>query len=310
MNKTIRVGTRGSELALKQSQLAIEAMKAHTPGLEAEIVIIHTDGDAHTDIPLCSVNKTAGTQDKGVFVASLERALANGEIDCAVHSLKDMPGQLAEDFELAAILPREDIWDALILKPGANMQHLTLGTSSVRREQMIRTYWSGTAQTVSIRGNVATRLRKLVESPELDGIVLARAGLNRLGYTGDSITVGDTVLSVVDMSRDSFMPALCQGAIAIEIRKGDERMQAITAPANDPETALCTRVERAFLAALQADCSVPVAGYATCNGDFMMMRAIYFMPNGMPVRITHRGPSDDPEAVAAGAYAKLTPHLN
>ena len=310
MNKTIRVGTRGSELALKQAQLAIEAMKAHTPGLEAEIVIIHTDGDAHTDIPLCSVNKTAGTQDKGVFVASLERALANGEIDCAVHSLKDMPGQLAEDFELAAILPREDIWDALILKPGANMQHLTLGTSSVRREQMIRTYWSGTAQTVSIRGNVATRLRKLVESPELDGIVLARAGLNRLGYTGDSITVGDTVLSVVDMSRDSFMPALCQGAIAIEIRKGDERMQAITAPANDPETALCTRVERAFLAALQADCSVPVAGYATCNGDFMMMRAIYFMPNGMPVRITHRGPSDDPEAVAAGAYAKLTPHLN
>ncbi len=310
MNKTIRVGTRGSELALKQAQLAIEAMKAHTPGLEAEIVIIHTDGDAHTDIPLCSVNKTAGTQDKGVFVASLERALANGEIDCAVHSLKDMPGQLAEDFELAAILPREDIWDALILKPGANMQHLTLGTSSVRREQMIRTYWSGTAQTVSIRGNVATRLRKLVESPELDGIVLARAGLNRLGYTGDSITVGDTVLSVVDMSRDSFMPALCQGAIAIEIRKGDERMQAITAPANDPETALCTRVERAFLAALQADCSVPVAGYATCNGDFMMMRAIYFMPNGMPVRITHRGPSDAPEAVAAGAYAKLTPHLN
>ena len=310
MNKTIRVGTRGSELALKQAQLAIEAMKAHTPGLEAEIVIIHTDGDAHTDIPLCSVNKTAGTQDKGVFVASLERALANGEIDCAVHSLKDMPGQLAEDFELAAVLPREDIWDALILKPGANMQHLTLGTSSVRREQMIRTYWSGTAQTVSIRGNVATRLRKLVESPELDGIVLARAGLNRLGYTGDSITVGDTVLSVVDMSRDSFMPALCQGAIAIEIRKGDERMQAITAPANDPETALCTRVERAFLAALQADCSVPVAGYATCNGDFMMMRAIYFMPNGMPVRITHRGPSDDPEAVAAGAYAKLTPHLN
>lgn len=310
MNKTIRVGTRGSELALKQAQLAIEAMKAHTPGLEAEIVIIHTDGDAHTDIPLCSVNKTAGTQDKGVFVASLERALANGEIDCAVHSLKDMPGQLAEDFELAAVLPREDIWDALILKPGANMQHLTLGTSSVRREQMIRTYWSGTAQTVSIRGNVATRLRKLVESPELDGIVLARAGLNRLGYTGDSITVGDIVLSVVDMSRDSFMPALCQGAIAIEIRKGDERMQAITAPANDPETALCTRVERAFLAALQADCSVPVAGYATCNGDFMMMRAIYFMPNGMPVRITHRGPSDDPEAVAAGAYAKLTPHLN
>lgn len=310
MSKTIRVGTRGSELALTQTRLAIEAMQAHTPGLEAEIVVIHTDGDVHTDIPLCQVNKTAGAQDKGVFVAALEKALASGEIDCAVHSLKDMPGQMADPFELAAVLPREEIWDALILKPGADMQHLTLGTSSVRRAQLVRTYWSGTAKTISIRGNVSTRLRKLVESPELDGIVLARAGLNRLGYTGNSIEVDGTVLSVVDMSRDSFMPALCQGAIAIEIRKGDAHIRALTTPVNDRETSLCIRAERAFLAALQADCSVPVAGYATCNGDFMMMRAIYFMPNGMPVRITHRGPADNPEEVAAGAFAKLSPHLS
>ncbi|MBE6435768.1 MAG: hydroxymethylbilane synthase [Akkermansiaceae bacterium] len=305
MKTTLRIGTRGSELALKQTEMAIEAIKAHNPQVEAEIVIIKTDGDTHTDIPLCKVNKTAGTQDKGVFVAAIERALAAGEIDCAVHSLKDMPGQPDPAFEISAVLPREDIWDALILKKGADTAHLTLGTASVRREQLIRTYWSGTAKTVSIRGNVHTRLRKLIESDELDGIVLARAGLNRLGLTGDSITIDGTTLSVVDMSKDSFMPALCQGAIAIETRKGDTATRALIAPANDHDTELCVRAERAFLAMLQADCSVPVAGYATLNGDFMMMRTIYFMPNGMPVRVTHRGETDKPEEVAAGAYAKL-----
>ena len=305
MKTTLKIGTRGSELALKQTELTIAAIKAHNPGIETEIVIIRTDGDERTDNPLCCVNKAAGTQDKGVFVAAIERALAAGEIDCAVHSLKDMPGQPDPAFEITAVLPRENIWDALILKKGANMSHLTLGTSSVRRAQLIRTYWSGTAKSVSIRGNVQTRLRKLIESDELDGIVLARAGLNRLGLTGDSITMDGTTLSVVDMSKDSFMPALCQGAIAIETRKDDTATRAIIAPINDRDTELCVRAERAFLNMLNADCSVPVAGYATLNGDFMMMRAIYFMPNGMPVRVTHRGETEDPEGVAAGAYAKL-----
>lgn len=305
MKTTLRIGTRGSELALKQTELALAAIKAHNPQVEAEIVIIKTDGDERTDIPLCKVNKAAGTQDKGVFVAAIERALASGEIDCAVHSLKDMPGQPDPAFEITAVLPREDIWDALILKKGADMSHLTLGTSSVRRVQLIRTYWSGTAKAVSIRGNVHTRLRKLVESDELDGIVLARAGLNRLGLTGDSICIDGTPLSVVDMSKDSFMPALCQGAIAIETRRDDAETHALVAPVNDRDTELCVRAERAFLSMLNADCSVPVAGYATLNGDFMMMRAIYFMPNGMPVRVTHRGETDHPEEVAAGAYAKL-----
>ena len=305
MKNTLRIGTRGSELALKQTELTIAALKAQHPQLETKIVIIHTDGDERTDIPLCCVNKAAGTQDKGVFVAAIERALAEGRIDCAVHSLKDMPGQPDPAFEISAVLPREDIWDALILKKGADLNHLTLGTSSVRRTQLIRTYWSGTAKAVSIRGNVQTRLRKLIESDELDGIILARAGLNRLGLTGDSIDFNGTTLSVVDMSKDSFMPALCQGAIAIETRKDDEETRAMIAGINDRDTELCVRAERAFLAMLNADCSVPVAGYATLNGDFMMMRAIYFMPNGMPVRVTHRGETDKPEEVAAGAFAKL-----
>lgn len=310
MKKSIRLGTRGSELALKQAELATAAMKAVTPDLNVEVVVIHTDGDARTDIPLCEVNRAAGTQDKGVFVAAIERALAAGEIDCAVHSLKDMPGEQDSAFELAAILPREEIWDALVLKPGADMNRLRLGTSSVRRAQMVRTYWSGTAETVNIRGNVTTRLRKLLADPTMDGVVLARAGLNRLGYTGDSLTIDGTQLSIVDMGKDSFMPALCQGAIALEIRRDDAETRAIVAPANDWESALQVRAERAFLAALQADCSVPVAGYATVNGDFMMFRAIYFTPNGMPVRITHRGPSDDPEQLGRDAHAKLLQFLS
>ena len=310
MSQTIRIGTRGSELALKQTELVIAALKQCKPELTAEIVVISTDGDARTDIPLCQVNKAAGTQDKGVFVAAIEKALAAGEIDCAVHSLKDMPGQLAEGFEIAAVLPREEIWDALVLKKGANLKHLVLGTSSVRRENMVRTYWSGTARTASIRGNVHTRLRKLLASDELDGIVLARAGLNRLGYTGDALTIDGQELSIVDMGKDSFMPALGQGAIAIETRSNDTTTRELVAIVNDEETSLCVRAERAFLALLNADCSVPVAGYATSNGDFMMFRAIYFMPNGMPIRITHRGPADNPEAVAAGAHEKLVSQLN
>jgi hydroxymethylbilane synthase len=145
----------------------------------------------------------------------------------------------------------------------------------------------------------------LVESAELDGIILARAGLNRLGITGDSVEVAGTTLSIVDMSRDSFMPALCQGAIAVEIRSDDAETRALVAPINHRETELCVRAERAFLSLLEADCSVPVAGYATLNGDFMMFRAIYFMPNGMPARITHRGETENPEQVAREAYAKL-----
>lgn len=309
MERTLKIGTRGSKLALRQAELAKEAIQAHSPGVEVEIIPIQTDGDQRTDIPLCEVNQAMGTQDKGVFVAAIEKALAAGDIDCAVHSLKDMPGQLDGRFGLAAILPREDIWDVVVLKAGADRQHLRLGTSSVRRANMVRTYWSGTATTISLRGNIATRLRKLVASPELDGVVLARAGLNRLGFAGDSFEFEGTRLYVVDMSKDSFMPALCQGAIALEIRKDDEATKSLVAPANDRESELCIRAERAFLAALGADCSVPVAGYATLNQDFMMFRALYFTRTGMPIRITHRGAASDPEQVGREAYAQLHVHL-
>ncbi len=305
----LKIGTRNGELALKQTELALEALRRHTPGLHATILPISTAGDRRTDLPLHEVNRATSTKDKGVFIAALEEALAKGEIDCAVHSLKDMPGTLDERFEIAAVLPRESIWDALILKTGANKEHLTIGTSSVRRAQLIRSYWSGTAQAISIRGNVTTRLKKLIQTPELDGLILARAGLNRLGYTGDTLEVEGTTLHIIDLSRDSFMPALCQGAIALEIRKGDTAAKALTAPLNDPTTSLCIRAERAFLAALKADCSVPVCGYATCTDDFMMFRAIYFTPEGTPHRITLRGSTTAPEDIGQKAFEQLQKHL-
>ena len=305
----LRIGTRSSELALRQTELAIAAITAANPGIATEIVPITTAGDTRTDIPLCQVNKATQTQDKGVFIAALEEALADGRIDCAVHSLKDMPGTLDERFDIAAILPRENIWDALVIKEGANMDRLTIGTSSVRRANLIRNYWSGTAKAVSIRGNVSTRLQKLIDTPEMDAIVLARAGLNRLGYTGSVIELNGTRLHVVEMAKDSFMPAFCQGAIAIETRKDDTATKALIAPANDTASEVTIRAERAFLAELQADCSVPVGGYATCNRDLMMFRAIYYTPNGMPIRITHRGSASAPEQVGREACAMLKQQL-
>lgn len=306
---SLRIGSRSSELALCQTKLAIAAITAATPNIATEIVPITTAGDLRTDIPLCKVNKATQTQDKGVFIAALEEALAAGHIDCAVHSLKDMPGTLDERFEIAAILPRENIWDALVIKEGANMERLTIGTSSVRRANLIRNYWSGTAKAVSIRGNVSTRLQKLIDTPEMDAIVLARAGLNRLGYTNSIIDFNGTKLHVIEMAKDSFMPAFCQGAIAIEIRKGDSATKALIAPANDKASELTIRAERAFLSDLQADCSVPVGGYATGNRDLMMFRAVYYTPNGMPIRITHRGNSSTPEQVGREACAMLKQQL-
>ncbi len=298
------LGTRGSELALRQAQLAVEALSAAHGAFEHEVRIIRTAGDAHTDIPLAEVNRRAGTQDKGVFIAALEEALAAGEIDCAVHSLKDMPGTLDERFEIAAFLPRAPIGDVLLVKEGADMENLLVGTSSARRVKFVQCYWGGSARTCSIRGNVATRIRKLVETPEMGAIILARAGLSRLGYPESLLEFGGVRLGAIDLSVDAFMPALGQGAIAIEIRRGDERARQIIAAVNDAETAACVRCERAFLDALQANCSTPVAGYATIERSGLLFRSIYF-EGEQPIRITQQGTVDAPEAVGRAAFEQL-----
>lgn len=306
MQGILRIGTRGSELALRQTQLFIEALRAHYPQVATEVVTIRTAGDERTDIPLCKVNRATGTADKGVFIAAIEEALARGEIDCAVHSCKDMPGVLDARMELAAILPREAIGDTLVVKPGADMHAPTIGTGSVRRAELVRAFWSGRARTVQLRGNVHTRLRKLVENDELDAILLARAGLNRLGYAGQgAVEVGGVCLHLVDLSCDTFMPALCQGAIAVEVRRDDAATRELVRRVNDADSELTVRAERAFLAALRADCSVPVAGYASINGGGLMLRVIYFTADGTPIRLTLKGDAAHPESLGAEAAARL-----
>ncbi len=301
-HKFFRIGTRGSELAVRQAQLVEQALRASHPSMETQIVPIRTAGDERTDIPLCEVNKATGTADKGVFIAAIEEALARGEIDCAVHSCKDMPGVIDERMQIAAVLPREVINDTLVIRRGANVDAPVIGTSSVRRAALVQAYWSGRARTVQLRGNVTTRLRKLAECEQMDAIILARAGLNRLGELRD--IVPDTV-TLVDLDCDSFMPALCQGAIAVEVQRCDVSTCELVRCMNHEPSELTVRAERAFLAALNADCSVPVGGYAKIQGPVLELRVLYFCPDGLALRHIQRGSVADPESIGHAAADAL-----
>lgn len=309
MDRALRIGTRGSELALRQVEIFTGMLRQTHPDTATETVIIHTAGDKHTDIPLHKVNQVGKVMDKGVFIAAIEEALAAGEIDCAVHSLKDMPGQLDPRFRLSAILPREDNRDVLLLKEGADERNLTIGTSSVRRIRLLKNLRQGTIRTLFLRGNVTTRLHKLADNPELDGIVLARAGLKRLGYDIHNLVINGTKLTPVEWDADTFMPALCQGAIAVETRVDDAAAHALVSSVNDEASARCVRAERAFLACLGADCSVPVAGYARCEGDTLTLRTVYYTPDAREFRVSRSGPAHSPEQIGRQACADLLRQL-
>lgn len=309
--KTLRIGTRGSELALAQTRLVMEALRKQYPGLECEYTVISTAGDQRTDIPLHRVNAVTGTGDKGVFIATIEEALARGEIDCAVHSLKDMPGVLDERFALAAVLPREAVEDVLVMKPDGNMEAPVIATGSVRRMQLVQTYWQGRARTVPVRGNVATRLRKLTENPEVDATLLARAGLNRLGY-GDRIIVDGVELTVRPLPTDAFPPALGQGAIAVETRADSPEVTELIAAISHYPTYRCISCERAFLSLLKADCSVPVGGNARVEADgSLCVQVVYYTPQGHRIDLSRRfTPDVGAEEAAAVMYALLCSELN
>ena len=301
---TLRIGTRGSELALAQTHQAIAALQAANPGLVCSITIISTAGDQRTDIPLHMVNSATNTGDKGVFIAAIEEALAAGEIDCAVHSLKDMPGVLDSRFELAAVLPREEIQDVLVMKEDADENNLVIATGSVRRSHMVHTYWGGKATTVPVRGNVATRLRKMVENPEVSATLLARAGLNRLGYDRDAFEVEGTRVRVIGLPVQEFPPALGQGAIALECRKDDTAARDTISRVNHTPTYRCISCERAFLNLLQADCSVPVGGYAEINpDDSITLNVVHYSDAAHFTRLSETG--TDPDAVAAALHTAL-----
>jgi hydroxymethylbilane synthase len=275
--QTIRIGTRGSKLALVQAhQLRDRLMAAH--GLtedDFDVVIIKTSGDIITDKPLSAFGG------KGLFTKEIEEALIDNGIDVAVHSMKDMPTRLPEGLEISCLLPREDVRDAFISLKVARLDALpegaVLGSSSLRRQAQVKRLRPD-LQVIMYRGNVDTRLRKLADG-EADATLLAAAGLRRLGLE-------DRITAMIET--DEMLPAIAQGAIGIETRVGDARMQGLLAPLHDQATSICVEAERAFLAELDGSCKTPIAGLATISGERLDFRGEILLPDGSKSHATQR----------------------
>lgn len=269
----ITIGTRGSELARAQTLLVENAIRSAHPNVTIETKIIVTRGDNAKIVDL-----HAGR--KGLFTAEVERALLAGDVDVAVHSAKDVPSETGPGAQIAAVLPRAPINDVLISKHSGGFASLrsgaTLATGSVRRQRQL--YWQRPdLKVVDLRGNVPTRLGKLAEN-EWDGIVLARAGLERLGFSPTRTQTGfDGVQFFFEiLPNEIFLPAGGQGIIALQIRSNDQSTKALLESVSDRETLLCLQAEREFLNRLHADCNFPVGVHATISNGKMKLRAQVF----------------------------------
>jgi hydroxymethylbilane synthase len=291
----VRIGTRGSPLALAQAaEVRRRLADAHAIDPDAiETVVIRTTGDRIQDRPLAEAGG------KGLFTKEIEEALLDGRVDIAVHSAKDMPTWLPDGLALAAFLPREDVRDVFISRKAASLAALpdgaVVGTASLRREALVRRLRPD-LRVISLRGNVETRLRKLDEGA-VDATLLALAGLRRLGRE----SAATALLSV-----DEFLPAVAQGAIALEARVGDARIGNILAPLNDADTAVAVTAERAFLAALDGSCRTPIAGYARVEAGRVRFRGLIIRPDGSETHETSReGGIADAAALGTDAGAEL-----
>jgi hydroxymethylbilane synthase len=273
MTRKIILGTRGSELARAQARLVEKAIQAARPDTGIETKLVTTQGDK-----VRLLERQAGR--KGVFTAEIERALLAGDVDIAIHSAKDLPSETSSDAEIAAVLPRAAVDDVLVSKHPGGFASLPRGavvaTGSVRRNRQL--LWKRTdLKVVDLRGNVPTRLRKLVEN-NWDVVVLARAGLARLGLlpAHDKITFESRQFFIGILPHQIFLPAGGQGIIALQVRANDQDMKAIADLVNDRETLLCLQAEREFLRLLQGDCNCPVGVLATIDNDKMKLRAQLF----------------------------------
>jgi len=249
----LRIGTRGSELALWQARHVAQRIEENT-GITSELTIIKTTGDMILSVPLSQVGG------KGLFVKEIEEALLNRSIDLAVHSMKDVPAYLPDGLVLGAILAREDPRDAFVSVNYPSLESLPsgarIGTSSLRRMAQLR-YFRSDLEFVSLRGNVGTRLRKLDEG-QVDAIILAAAGLIRLGFA-------DRIRQFIPI--DLSLPAVGQGALGLEFRADDQRVRDILSRISDEETTLCVRAERGVLAALNGGCQLPLAAHGRILPD-------------------------------------------
>ncbi|MGB9364372.1 MAG: hydroxymethylbilane synthase [Xanthobacteraceae bacterium] len=288
MAQSIRIGTRGSALALAQARMVRTALTAQNAGA-IEIVAIRTSGDRIQDRPL---SEAGG---KGLFTKEIEEALLAGSIDLAVHSAKDMPTLLPGGLMLAACLPREDVRDAFISRKAGSLRDLpqgaVVGTASLRRQAMVQRLRPDVS-VVPLRGNVETRLKKL-EAGEVDATLLALAGLKRLG-------LADQATALLDAQE--FLPAVGQGAITIEVRTDDAHTRELLAKIDHADTSVALACERAFLAVLDGSCRTPIAGHAVLDGDAFSFRGMILRPDGSEAFETSRAGSR-PEAEALGADA-------
>jgi hydroxymethylbilane synthase len=292
---TLRIGTRGSPLALAQAnEVRARLEAAHGPGRWAfEVRAIKTSGDRIQDRPLAEAGG------KGLFTKEIEEALLAGDIDLAVHSMKDMPTLLPAGLAVACYLPREDVRDAFISAKAPTLAELpkgaAVGTSSLRRQAQVK-HLRPDLTVVPLRGNVETRLRKL-EAGAADATLLACAGLRRLGLA-DRITA--------PISTEEMLPAVAQGAIGVEIRAGDMRLAELLAPINDQATALAVTAERAFLAKLEGSCRTPIAGLAELAGGRLVFRGAILTPDGRQCHATRRqGRPEEALLLAEDAAAEL-----
>lgn len=309
------VGTRGSELALVQAAATEAALAAVFPDLPLERVIIKTTGDRRTDVSLANVAKVEGVFDKGVFIKELELALDDGSIDIAVHSLKDLPTMLDERFALGAVMERAPVRDVLVTRDGGGFDSLPagarVGTSSVRRARQVE-FLRPDLQVVDLRGNVPTRLQKLAAGENHDAILLAEAGLVRLGYL-PPVPNGDLSEPVLDMpglfaqrlDQTVFYPAAGQGAVGLEIRAEDKRGRVYAESIGHAETWQRVTAEREFLRLLDAGCNTPVGVFSSLADGVLHLQARVF-PEGEGAPRVGEASGTDPIAVALKLYESLT----
>jgi hydroxymethylbilane synthase len=291
----LKIGTRGSALALAQAHEVRDRLAAaHELAAEAfEIVVISTSGDRIQDRPLAQIGG------KGLFTKEIEEQLADGRIDIAVHSSKDMPTVLPDGLHLSAFLRREDPRDAFIGRSARCLEDLpegaVVGTSSLRRRALVLRARPD-LKVVDFRGNVQTRLRKL-DDGVAEATLLAMAGLNRLGLMRDGWTPLDTT---------DFPPAPAQGAIGIESRVHDARIEGFLSPISHAETERAVACERAFLGALDGSCRTPIAAYATIDGPMLSFHGLIVSPDGrLAHSVTGEGLKADAEAIGIEAAVRV-----
>ncbi len=309
----IIIATRGSALALAQARLVFDQCRLTFPRLAFEIKIIKTTGDKKQSASLAQAGKSLP---KGLFTKELEVALVKRKADLAVHSLKDLPTELPSGLILGAVGKREDVRDVLIYKTDAGFdgpipqlgEGAVVATSSPRRQAQLLAARPD-LQMQEIRGNLPTRLEKLSETDAMSGTVLAAAGLNRLSFSiaADGRLEGDAVpdgIRAVPIDAALMLPCVGQGAIGIEIRADDGRIEKICERLNHFNTHAAVAAERAFLSAMGGGCSSPVGAHATVDDDKLRLRAVSFLKNTVQ-RTEQSGDVREPEALGAAVAAEL-----